>query len=141
VVPAGIDATPNTLTPGKGFVGSGGYTISASDASTTTLSANDHYCAGRPAIGTIELHHDICGRRGVRRDLARLRPDPGAAAPPDGWAVARLLRVRHEPAAVFRRPRPPGVRAGGGLAATGRPLRRGEQHAGDRDGAARHPGP
>ena len=65
VVPAGIDATPNTLTPGKGFVGSGGYTISASDASTTTLSANDHYWAGRPAIGTIELHHDIGGRSAV----------------------------------------------------------------------------
>jgi oligopeptide transport system substrate-binding protein len=65
VVPAGIDGTPSTLTPGRGFVGSGGYTISAADASTTTLAANDHYWAGRPAIGTIELHHDIGGRSAV----------------------------------------------------------------------------
>ena len=65
VVPAGIDATPSTLTPGSGFVGSGGYVITAADAATTTLAANDHYWAGRPAIATIELHHDIGGRSAV----------------------------------------------------------------------------
>ena len=48
VVPPGIDAVPSTIVPGA-FVGSGGYVISATDKTTTTLTANDHYWAGRPA--------------------------------------------------------------------------------------------
>lgn len=65
IVPPGIDATPGTLAPGAGFVGSGGYTLAADSPTTTTLSANDHYWAGRPAIATIELVHDIAGRSPV----------------------------------------------------------------------------
>ena len=64
IVPPGIDAVPSTIVPGA-FVGSGGYVISAADKTTTTLAANDHYWAGRPAIGTIELVHDIGGRSAV----------------------------------------------------------------------------
>jgi oligopeptide transport system substrate-binding protein len=65
VVPAGIDAAPSTLTPGRGFVGSGGYVLAADSDATATLTANPHYWAGRPAIGTVTLVHDIGGRSPV----------------------------------------------------------------------------
>ncbi len=65
VVPPGIDASATTLDPGPGFVASGGYILSADSPATTTLTANDRYWAGRPAIGTIELVHDIGGRSSV----------------------------------------------------------------------------
>jgi len=65
IVPPGIDATPSSLEPGKGFVGSGGYLLTKSDETSTTLAANDHYWAGRPAIGTVDLVHDIGGRGAV----------------------------------------------------------------------------
>jgi ABC-type transport system substrate-binding protein len=55
------EASP-AMQPGAGFVGSGGYVLAADDPTTTTLKANDRYWAGRPAIGTIELVHDIGGR-------------------------------------------------------------------------------
>ncbi|HLO35312.1 MAG TPA: ABC transporter substrate-binding protein, partial [Candidatus Deferrimicrobium sp.] len=53
------------LAPGDGFVGSGGYVLTASTDTKTTLTANDHYWAGRPAIRTVELVHDIGGRSSV----------------------------------------------------------------------------
>jgi oligopeptide transport system substrate-binding protein len=65
VVPPGIDASASALQPGDRFVGSGGYVVAADDETTTTLRANDHYWAGRPAIPTIELVHDIGGRSSV----------------------------------------------------------------------------
>ena len=64
IVPATVDAS-HGLTPGDGFVGSGGYVLSAATDQKSTLKANDHYWAGRPAIGTVELVHDIGGRSPV----------------------------------------------------------------------------
>jgi oligopeptide transport system substrate-binding protein len=65
VVPPGIDGGPAALTPGDSFVASGGYLLSAETDMKSTLKANDHYWAGRPAIGTVELIHDIGGRSSV----------------------------------------------------------------------------
>ena len=64
VVPASIDA-PQGLAAGDAFVGSGGYVLSAATDEKSTLKANDRYWAGRPAIGTVELVHDIGGRSSV----------------------------------------------------------------------------
>jgi ABC-type transport system substrate-binding protein len=80
VVPPGIDAGPAALEPGPALVGSGGYVMSAGTDAMTTLTANDHYWAGRPAIGTVELVHDIAGRSSVAAfeagdlDLADVSP-------------------------------------------------------------------
>ena len=65
IVPPSLDAGPQGLAPGDSFVGSGGYVLSAATDKKTTLKANDHYWAGRPAIGTVELVHDIGGRSPV----------------------------------------------------------------------------
>jgi ABC-type transport system substrate-binding protein len=64
VVPSGVDAGPAALTPAA-FVGSGAYVLSAETDTTTTLTANDRYWAGPPAIRTVELVHDIGGRSPV----------------------------------------------------------------------------
>ncbi|HET9458085.1 MAG TPA: peptide ABC transporter substrate-binding protein [Candidatus Limnocylindrales bacterium] len=64
VVPAAIDDDPTGLLPGS-FVGSGAYVLRAADGATTTLSANERYWAGPPAIPTIEMVHDIGGRSPV----------------------------------------------------------------------------
>lgn len=80
VVPAAVERGPSALQPGSGFVGSGGYTLSAVTASSTTLRANPNYWAGQPAIATIELVHDIGGRSSVAAfeagdiDLADVSP-------------------------------------------------------------------
>jgi oligopeptide transport system substrate-binding protein len=80
VVPAALDAGAAALRPGASFVGSGGYTLAAETDTMTTLSANERYWAGRPAIGTIELVHDIGGRSSVAAfeagdvDLADVSP-------------------------------------------------------------------
>ena len=65
IVPPRIDSGPTALAPGDTFVGSGGYVVTAATAQKTTLKANDHYWAGRPAIGTVELVHDISGQSSV----------------------------------------------------------------------------
>lgn len=65
VVPAALDDGPAALEPGKAFVASGGYTLSAATDTKTTLTANERYWAGRPAITTVELLHDIGGRSAV----------------------------------------------------------------------------
>jgi oligopeptide transport system substrate-binding protein len=64
VVPSAIDEGTG-LVPGGGFVGSGGYIVSSATPEKTTLKANEHYWAGKPAIATIELVHDIAGRSSV----------------------------------------------------------------------------
>ena len=56
---------PAAFQPGSGFVGSGGYTPTAQDASSITLTGNPHYWAGPPAITTIELVTDTGGRSPV----------------------------------------------------------------------------
>jgi oligopeptide transport system substrate-binding protein len=65
IVPTAIDTGASGLAPGPSFVGSGGYVLSAATATQTTLTANDRYWGGRPAIGTLQLIHDIGGRSPV----------------------------------------------------------------------------
>jgi ABC-type transport system substrate-binding protein len=64
VVPPGID-NPTGLLPGDGFVGSGAYVLSAADPEKTTITANERYWAGPPAIATVEMVHDLGGRSPV----------------------------------------------------------------------------
>jgi ABC-type transport system substrate-binding protein len=64
VVPPGID-DPTGLLPGDGFVGSGAYVLSAADPEKTTITANERYWAGPPAIATVEMVHDLGGRSPV----------------------------------------------------------------------------
>lgn len=63
IVPTSI--AQDTLDRPGGFVGSGAYRLSAADATTLTLTANEHYWAGTPAIGTVKLVTDIGGRSPV----------------------------------------------------------------------------
>lgn len=99
VVPSGIDGGPGALSPGPAFVGSGGYTLSAEAGAKTTLVANDHYWAGRPAIGTIELVHDIGGRTSVDAfeagdvDLADVSPFDATWLAYDDALGAQLRRA------------------------------------------------
>jgi oligopeptide transport system substrate-binding protein len=65
VVPPGLDSDPAALQPGRAFVGSGGYVLSGTTDNGLTLTANPHYWAGPPAIGTIELVGDLGGRSEV----------------------------------------------------------------------------
>lgn len=65
VVPPGVGQDPAALEAGSGFVGSGGYVLTAESDSGGTLTANPHYWAGTPAIGTIEMVYDIGGRSEV----------------------------------------------------------------------------
>jgi oligopeptide transport system substrate-binding protein len=62
VVPGSLGDGGIPLTPDKATVGSGGYTVEASSPEKTTLTANTRYWAGAPAIGTVELVHDVGGR-------------------------------------------------------------------------------
>jgi oligopeptide transport system substrate-binding protein len=57
IVPPTIDSNPAILKPGT-FVGSGGYVLSALTDTETTMVANLHYWAGKPAIGTVHLVSD-----------------------------------------------------------------------------------
>jgi oligopeptide transport system substrate-binding protein len=65
VVPPGVDDDPAAFEPGSSFVASGGYVPSGISESGQTLTANQHYWAGTPAIGTIELVFDLGGRSEV----------------------------------------------------------------------------
>ncbi len=69
VVPPGLNSNPNLLKPGS-FVGSGAYVLGATTATETTLQANAHYWAGRPAITTVHVVTDIGGQSPVDVFLA-----------------------------------------------------------------------
>jgi oligopeptide transport system substrate-binding protein len=79
VVPPGVGEDQRALEP-AGFVGSGAYNLQTVTPEKTTIVANEHYWAGRPAIPTIELVHDIGGRSPVQAfedgdvDLANVFP-------------------------------------------------------------------
>jgi len=62
VVPPGVGEGAAALTAGKGFVASGGYTLSDESAGGLTLTANPRYWAGKPAVTTIELVGDLAGK-------------------------------------------------------------------------------
>ena len=64
VVPPGIDDDPAVLEP-RTFVGSGGYVVARATEAELTLSRNDRYWAGPPAIGTVHLIGDLEGRSAV----------------------------------------------------------------------------
>jgi oligopeptide transport system substrate-binding protein len=57
-------AREGTIAP-DGFVGSGAYVLTAATESELTLTANDHYWAGRPEIRTVHLLGEIGGRSSV----------------------------------------------------------------------------
>ncbi|MEA2611041.1 MAG: peptide/nickel transport system substrate-binding protein [Chloroflexota bacterium] len=65
IVPPGIAEGALVLTPGPGFVGSGGYVATKAAATGLTLSANPRYWAGKPAVATIELLGDLGGKGAV----------------------------------------------------------------------------
>jgi ABC-type transport system substrate-binding protein len=69
VVPPGLDSNSNLLKPGS-FVGSGAYVLSAVTSTETTLLANSHYWAGKPAIATVHVMTDIGGQSPVDVFLA-----------------------------------------------------------------------
>lgn len=64
VVPPGIDDTAAVLAPGT-FVGSGGYVVASATDAEMTLTRNERYWAGPPAIATVRLVGDLEGRSPV----------------------------------------------------------------------------
>ena len=139
----------------EGFVASGGYRLVSEGASEMALEANPRYWAGAPAIRTITLVTGLGGGSPVDRfeagDIDYVSLDGADARwiaydatlgprllrrPSD---VDRLLRLRHDRAAVRRRSRPPGVRRRRRLAADRAPGRRRSGRRRDLDGPARHP--
>ena len=66
IVPPGIDSDPAALAPGDGFVASGAYRLSAVTTTEMTLTANDHYWAGPPPIGTVHLLTTLKGKSPVQ---------------------------------------------------------------------------
>jgi ABC-type transport system substrate-binding protein len=65
IVPPGVGRDPAALQAGEGFVVSGGYRLTAATPGTMTLTANDQYWAGTPAIGEITVVNDLAGASGV----------------------------------------------------------------------------
>jgi ABC-type transport system substrate-binding protein len=65
VVPTGIDSGGAALTPGPGFVASGGYVLTGKTDTQLQLTANSHYWAGTPAVQTIDLVTDLGGKAPV----------------------------------------------------------------------------
>ena len=65
IVPPVAEGDSGAFDAGSGFVGSGGYTATGTSASGLTLTANEHYWAGKPAITTVELVTDIAGKSPV----------------------------------------------------------------------------
>lgn len=65
VVPPGVGSDASALTPGSGFVASGGYVLAEAVADGFRLRANERYWAGPPAIGEVTLVSDIGGRSTV----------------------------------------------------------------------------
>ncbi len=61
VVPTAVGKDPAALHPGPGFVGSGGYRLTAATADELTLSANERYWAGAPTIPTVHLKTSLGG--------------------------------------------------------------------------------
>ena len=64
VVPPNVGTDPAALLPGA-FVASGGYVLQDVLSDMLVLKANDHYWAGRPAIGTIRLLTTLHGKSPV----------------------------------------------------------------------------
>lgn len=64
IVPSSVGDAEITPDPGS-FVGSGGYVLSKVEADTITLTANEHYWAGKPAIETVRMLTTLGGRSPV----------------------------------------------------------------------------
>jgi oligopeptide transport system substrate-binding protein len=65
IVPPVAAGDTASFEAGSGFVGSGGYTATATSATGLTLTANERFWAGKPAITTVELVTDIAGQSPV----------------------------------------------------------------------------
>jgi oligopeptide transport system substrate-binding protein len=65
IVPPGFSSGPDAITAGEGFVGSGAYRLTAETPTELTLTPNDQYWAGEPAIKTVHLITSLNGRSPV----------------------------------------------------------------------------
>ena len=61
VVPPGVAGSGSGLQAGSEFVSSGGYVLTGQSPTALTLTANPHYWAGPPAIGSMTLVTDLAG--------------------------------------------------------------------------------
>ena len=66
IVPPGVSSGSAAQSAGSGFVGSGAYVLSKATADELTLTANDHYWAGAPAIRTVHLLTTLNGKSPVQ---------------------------------------------------------------------------
>ncbi len=64
IVPPSAGEAEITPDPGS-LVGSGGYTLASVEPDAFVLSANPHYWAGKPAIGTVRMLTDLKGQSPV----------------------------------------------------------------------------
>ncbi len=65
VVPPGVGHGSSALDPGPGFVASGGYVLAARTPTELSLTANQHYWAGTPALTRVTLVTDLAGQSPV----------------------------------------------------------------------------
>ncbi len=65
VVPPGLGRDPAALDAGPGFVASGGYVLAGRTPTELSLTANDHYWGGRPALSRVTLVTDLGGKSPV----------------------------------------------------------------------------
>ena len=61
IVPPGVGDDPAALRPGDGFIVSGAYRLTEVAPDSMTLTSNDRYWAGAPAVGTVSILHDLGG--------------------------------------------------------------------------------
>ncbi len=66
IVPPSLGAGADAIQPGTSFVGSGAYRLSDETPTELTLTANEHYWAGAPAIKTVHLITTLNGRSPVQ---------------------------------------------------------------------------
>jgi oligopeptide transport system substrate-binding protein len=66
IVPPTVASGPYALDPGTTFIASGAYVLSATSGTELTLTANDHYWAGPPAIRTVHLLTSLGGQSPVQ---------------------------------------------------------------------------
>jgi oligopeptide transport system substrate-binding protein len=66
IVPPSLATGPDAIQAGKTFVGSGAYRLSDETPTELTLTANEHYWAGAPAIKTVHLITTLNGRSPVQ---------------------------------------------------------------------------
>ncbi len=106
VVPPDLDSKPALLKPGS-FVGSGAYVLSGLTSTETTLTANPHYWAGKPALATVHLVSSTGGANPVDLFQAgELDYAPGIDSRDAAWiaydkTLGPSLRIEPSPSVEF----------------------------------------